>query len=898
MLQLRACAVDPSSAVATFADGRLERLTPRELALLLYLAERHERVVPREELLEQVWGYAPSVVSRVVDTTVRRLREKIELDAQQPDHVMTSFGEGYRFVPATVETVVPTTLPPDADAEPFVGRAVELAALCGWLRQPGGVVTLIGPPGAGKTRIARRLPHELREWLPGGSWLVDVTEARDLPTVAHAVALALGVERPQVAAATLTRVGRVLHSFGPALLVLDNCEGAADAVGEVARRLLEAAPDLWVVTTSRQRIAHQDDARTLSVEPLPLPDAVRLFEVLAQRVRPGFTVTAELRPVVEELVERLERIPLAVALAAGRAGALSPRALLERLDDRFRLLRSQERDAHPRQRTLRATLDWSWELLTEGERETLTSCAAFRGGFDAEAARVVVGREDTDEQLASLCTRSLLERRNDRYGGYAFVREYASARLADQPAREAEVFVRHGRCMLGRASAFGRSGQERGRALSRDRGNLMVAAERATEAGQVDVAVGCTIAALDIIGREGPYELGVELVRGTLGLDGIPGEERALLLLRLAVLCQGTGQSDGEAELREGLEEARRVGSQRLIAEGLRSLSGVERARGRMGEALVLCEQALPLAREVDGGTLQSVLTSYAIVLRILGRMDEAYGIWQELEQRTRDPGLETVSNRTHVLGNLALLERRSGRLEEAEAHYREAVALTEALGDRRSEGLAHLGLGNLLLDQGRLDEARTAYAAGLRPAREVGELDTVARFHGNMALLERLSGRLDAAEEHTRIAIASFERLGEPTHASIARANLGVLLVQRGNVAEGVALIREGMDAMRASGEKAYEAELCTSLAHGLLLLGELAEARAVVDRAETLARAVRDPLALAATLARRGLVELAEGRDARATLADAESLAGDAKPSSDTGIALADLRAALLRQ
>ena len=275
----------------------------------------------------------------------------------------------------------------------------------------------------------------------------------------------------------------------------------------------------------------------------------------------------------------------------------------------------------------------------------------------------MVARPDTDEQLGSLCTRSLLERRNDRYGGYAFVREYASARLADDPAREAEVFARHGRCMLARTEAFGRSGQERGRAMSRDRGNLRVAAERAAAVGRVDVAVGCTIAALDIIGREGPYELGVELIRGTLQLEGIPAEERSLLLLRLAVLCQGTGLSDGEAELREGLAEAERgyqlaLEAHPALANAWIGLAGVGFRRGSFEAVRIALRRATRL--------------------------------------QARDPGIRIAAGRIHAgLGDRRQIVAAVNDLDRGPVRvggYRGPVAVADPLHRRRDHLLARAG--------------------------------------------------------------------------------------------------------------------------------------------------------------------------------------------------------------
>ena len=176
---LRACVIDAVTATATFADGRVERLSSREVALLLYLAARPEQTVSRDELLEQVWGL--ETASRAVDTAMRRLREKVEAEPARPDHLITAYGEGYRFVPGP-EVATEAGL---IDDEPFVGRSAELARVRAWLEQPGAVAQLVGPPGAGKTRLARRACVLLGGALGASTGLVDLTEARDAAQVAH-----------------------------------------------------------------------------------------------------------------------------------------------------------------------------------------------------------------------------------------------------------------------------------------------------------------------------------------------------------------------------------------------------------------------------------------------------------------------------------------------------------------------------------------------------------------------------------------------------------------------------------------------------------------------------------------------------------------------------------------
>ncbi|MCB9699209.1 MAG: winged helix-turn-helix domain-containing protein [Alphaproteobacteria bacterium] len=878
-LALRACVIDVEGGTATFAGGREERLTPRELQLLLYLAERQDRIVSRAELLEQVWG--TEVVSRAVDTAMRRLREKVEAEPAQPDHLITAFGDGYRFVPGPDATPEPALV----DDEPFVGRQTELAQVNAWLEQPGSA-QLVGPPGAGKTRLARRACVLFGGALGASVGIVDLTDARDLAQVAHALVVSLGVEGPATATEALTRAGHVLRAHGNALWVLDNCEGAPEAVGEAAEALVRAAPGLRLLLTSRAPIPGDPD-RILPVPELARDEAVELFELQARRVRPGFTV-GEQRDVVEALVDRLDRIPLAVVLAAGRAGALSPRAMLDRLDDRFRLLQSRDRDAPLRQRTLRAALDGSWELLSAGEKDVFTACSVFRGGYDLAAAEQVVGRPDTADLLRSLARRFLVEPRGDRFGGYAFVRDYAAERLAEDPDREEEVARRHGSCFRDRALAV--PTEQRPRLLSADRPNLTEAALRAVPHGRPDVAATCALAALDVIGREGPYELGVDMAREVLRLDGLPDADAAVLHIRLAALEQSIGASDGADLLVTARVLAERSGDPSVVVEVHRAKGAQLRHRGQSALAVEACEAALPLARELGGTPLFFLLSTLASALRDIGKLEEAYARWCELESLTRDERNHGV--RTYALSGMCIAERRWGRIAEAEAHARESVAVSRAMNERRGETLARMLLGNLLLEDERWDEASAEYAAALRLARELGQLDTAAKVHGNIGIAALRAGDLDAAEEHLRAAESEFERMSEPRQVMFARANLGRIAAERGDLAEGVALIEEAVAWMRGVGDGASEAEALSVVVVPYLRLGRVADARAAVDRMEALVRGTRNPMVLATALARRGLVELAEGRDASATLAEIDALGLTCRPTSDTGAAVEDLR------
>lgn len=848
--------------------------------MLCYLAARPGQAVSREELLVQIWGYAPEATSRAPDTTVRRLREKIEAVAAEPEHLLTVFGQGYSLVLAE-----PPAEAADRPGERwFVGRQQELDRIAALLRS-GGPVTLVGPPGAGKTRLATRT-IELDD---GPTRFCDLTEASSPDDVIRAVASALEIPLGPGGGAGEQLV-RALASRGPVLLVLDNCEQAIDGAAQLVTSLGGAAPQVRVLATSR-RVLGVDDEAVVQIEPLELADAVALFELLARRIRADFTIEAADRAVIEELVERLERLPLAIALAAGRLGAMSPIHLLQRLDERFRLLRSRSRDVEPRHRTLHAAVDWSWELLDGDERSALMQCAAFRGGFDAEAALAVLQVSgDPLQLLERLCAQSLLQLRGERYGGFAFIREFAGRRLEAHPELRDAAWRRHAIHFAQRRRAL--APEARPILLSPERHNLRLAIERALRLGLPEQAAQCGLGLLDVLGREGPMEGVLQHLDRILELGGLPPDDEVELLRRHVLIQLRSGPIDVEARLQQAMSVA--AGRDDLRRRVLSLQGRVLTHRGRHEQAERILREALQLAEAVgqpDG--LCAVLGNLGLSFRARGRLDEARQAYARLVDLAAD-GVHVEHEMTGVSA-LALLERRAGRFGSAREHYQRALQLAQDAEIPFAECSSRMGLGNLALELGRLDEAEAEYLRVRSLCRRMGWRQTEGKIEGNLALVARGRGDLAAAADASGRALEVFEELQLPREAALARGNLGSTLLALGRLQQAEVMLSRSARTLRALGDHASEAEVLGPLAEAALARGDLASATSHLEAAEAKLRQLEDPLGLALILARRGLLELAEGRAADATLHEARLLVPDAGGDSELGLALDRLAEAI---
>ncbi|MFI7027986.1 ATP-binding protein [Microbispora rosea] len=347
-----------------------------------------------------------------------------------------------------------------AEVTSFVGRRHEVAELKRLLGT-SHVVTLIGMGGVGKTRLALRAAEEVRRTFPGGVRLVELGALEDPGLLAQAVAEALSVNEHSTRPPLDVLVERLRGR--QALIVLDNCEHVLAECAVLVDTLVRALPDLRVLATSRQALGIAGE-QILELAPLSTPtpggdsavplaesDAVRLFAERAASVVPGFEVTEENEEVVAEICRRLDGLPLAIEMAAVRLRALSVRQVLERLDDRFRLLTGGSRAALPRQRTLRALFEWSYELCTEQERLLWQRVSVFAGRLDLEAAEQVcagdgIAREDVLELVAGLVDKSVLLRRESdgmvRYCLLDTVRQFGRELLAAS-GEEATLHRRH-----------------------------------------------------------------------------------------------------------------------------------------------------------------------------------------------------------------------------------------------------------------------------------------------------------------------------------------------------------------------------------------------------------------------------------------------------------------------
>ncbi|MFE0348361.1 BTAD domain-containing putative transcriptional regulator [Streptomyces griseoluteus] len=354
---------------------------------------------------------------------------------------------------ATAASAAPRPAPGNLPARltSFVGRESDIDAIGADL-SGSRLVTLLGPGGAGKTRLSIEAAEAVRDTVPDGAWLAELAPVDDPDAVPQAVLTAIGARETVLHGAGVDSVRAASDRWGDPvarlvehcgrrrmLIILDNCEHVVDAAARLAERLLADCPYLTVLATSREPLGVPGELLR-PVEPLPEPVALRLLGHRGTAARPGFTV-ADDPEACAEICRRLDGLPLAIELAAARLRMLTPRQIADRLDNRFRLLTSGSRTVLPRQQTLRAVVDWSWDLLDAGEREVLGKLSVFAGGCDLVAAEAVCGPVALDT-LGSLVDKSLVVAAPSAGSGMRYrlletVAEYAAERLDESGERAA-----------------------------------------------------------------------------------------------------------------------------------------------------------------------------------------------------------------------------------------------------------------------------------------------------------------------------------------------------------------------------------------------------------------------------------------------------------------------------
>ncbi len=708
-------------------DGVDVRVEPQVFDLLEFLVERRGHVVRKEELLDHVWGDR-FVSESALTTRIKSARRAVGDDGVSQRVIRTVHGKGYEFVAAvrTVDGPDPrsgvdghhTTQELPAVVQQLIGRDELLAQLIA-AQADHRLVTLVGTGGVGKTSVAFQLARTIAEEYPDGVHVVELASVVDQDATTGAFATALDVNTRQ----QVSIDDAIVDVLRPrrALIVIDNCEHVIEPVASLVDRILRAAPNVSILTTSREPLAVTGE-HVWVVEPLDVADlgtvpidelaavaAVALFCERALAADPRFEFSAVTAPAVLEICQRLDGIPLAIELAASRTSAIDVAEIAHRLDERFRLLRGVRRGVDPRHRTLHDAISWSYDLLDEDEQRLFESLAVFAGQFDLGAAESMCPGEDVLDLLTRLVQRSMLAVRRPPAGGTRYemletLREYGRSRLDGRTS--VELFSTHSRqfASLARSVEFDLQTPHEHEAVMRadaSFADLRAAQRFALEIGDVETAYGLITSIREYAMRTLRYEV---FNWADAAAEFGAGDSHTSHPVVSAVRAYGAWVR-GEFEAAVSLARAARAGerAQGITPTGLveRVLANVLYATGEIEAGLVEGVALMELAEASSNEShVAHAFYMSSVASSSLGRYDEANRLIARARMAGRRTGSPTDMASALVAEGFAARDD-----ESAMTAFDAADRLARSAGNRWMSAFARTEASGLLVHQGRLGE-------------------------------------------------------------------------------------------------------------------------------------------------------------------------------------------------
>ena len=670
------------------------------------------------------------------EVTLRDMNEHRLKGLAQPEHLWQLVAPrlATEFPPLKSLTTVPNNLPLQLTS--FVGREKEIADIKGLLTS-ARLVTLTGSGGTGKTRLSQEVGAEVLSTFTNGVWLIELAPLSDPAQIIPALAQVFGLQ--ELPFNPLANLVLDYVRDKKILLLLDNCEHLIEACARLADDLLHQCAGLKILASSREALGIAGEV-AYRIPSLADSESTQLFIDRARAANSNFKLTDANASAVTQICHRLDGIPLAIELAAARARLLSPEQIAARLDDRFRLLVGGSRTALPRQQTLRALIDWSYDLLSEEERNLLRIASVFVGGWTLDALEAVSEDPQAIEHLEGLVNKSLVvteERNNEmRYFMLETIRQYAREKLFD--AKQASAARdRHFICYKNLTNgvwnaAFFATEEETLRLISIqvELENLRAAFEWGLQNHVQDTLELAASMAMNISMMGGQQE-GITMLKTALeqfrALPPVEGEANRLRkeiyahgCFSLGMLFQGTNEvMSSRSILQEAIAIARELGNKHLLGMGLEMYANAS--------AMIKADDTPAAAQEG---------------LEIFRELNYSPGIWM-------------------AYSNLARWEGISGNFQESERYVVLAQASMKGGSLSIQFGFLNLGMGMGARFQGRFDRAQQYFEEGLRIFKHIGHKGLIALVTSEIAHTQRAMGNYAEAKQTYRETIQVFQDYG-----------------------------------------------------------------------------------------------------------------------------------------